>query len=81
MVADGTMAAEVSTHEMLAQWPYLADLSLINSIVSLFNMGSGQQDSQAVQELPKARPWFYFNFLYKKVCCQAVGFLQPCQLS
>eukprot|EP00873_Tetraselmis_striata_P032816 jgi/Tetstr1/453080/TSEL_040115.t1 len=65
IVGDGTMGAEVSTRDMLAQWPYLADLSLIMSITSILDTGGGQGEAQATA-LPQARPWFYFNFLYSQ---------------
>lgn len=64
MLTDGTMAAEVAVSQAVAQWPFLEDLSLVFSILSIL-----QRPPTEVQPAgqPQPVPWFYFNFMFRHV--------------
>jgi hypothetical protein len=67
MLSDGTMAAEVEMWQALLQWPFLTDMSLVSSIVSIFvpTWGTGPPPLANTLQL-RANAWFYFNLVLKK---------------
>lgn len=66
MLADGTMANEVHLSHSLLQWPYLTDMSLISSIVSIFVPSWCTGPSHLLDSvITESIPWFYFNLLLK----------------
>lgn len=78
MVDDGTLAIEASVHQLLAQWPYLSDLSLIWATASIFeptnpadvagpdadpaHQAAAAAAHKILQE-PAVQPWLYFNLI------------------
>lgn len=65
-------------HELLAQWPYLSDLSLIWAAASIFQPASpadvaaadadpahqaAAAAAQRVLQEPAVQPWLYFNLI------------------
>ena len=66
VLADGTMANEVHLSHSLLQWPYLTDMSLISSIVSIFVPSWCTGPSHLLDSvITESIPWFYFNLLLK----------------
>lgn len=78
VVDDGTIAIEATVHELLAQWPYLSDLSLIWAAASIFEPASpadvaaangdpahqaAAAAAQRVLQEPAVQPWLYFNLI------------------
>ena len=78
VVDDGTLAIEATVHQLLAQWPYLSDLSLIWATASIFEPTnpadvSGPDADPAHQaaaaaahkilQEPAVQPWLYFNLI------------------
>ena len=64
MLAEGTMANEVSLSHTLLQWPYLTDMSLISAVVSIFSPGWSTGPPQLLDTvILEEIPWFYFNLL------------------
>ncbi|GFR40086.1 hypothetical protein Agub_g634, partial [Astrephomene gubernaculifera] len=67
MLHDGTMANEIELCHTLAQWPYLTEMSLVSSIISIFlpNWGRPAAGPEAALRLA-ATPWFYFNLVLRE---------------
>lgn len=78
VVDDGTIAIEATVHELLAQWPFLSDLSLIWAAASIFEPASpadvaatdadpahqaAAAAAQRVLQEPAVQPWLYFNLI------------------
>ena len=71
---DGTLAIEANIHELLAQWPYLSDLSLIWSVASIFQPQTLDKQADpahndaalAASKLlqgAELQPWLYLNLI------------------
>ena len=71
---DGTLAIEANVDELLGQWPYLSDLSLIWSVASIFQpvVVDDQADpahqaaaaaASKVLQGEELQPWLYFNLI------------------
>ena len=78
MVEDGTIAIEATVHQLLVQWPYLTDLSLIWATASIFEPANPADVSgpdadpaqkaaaaaaQKILQEPAIQPWLYFNLI------------------
>ena len=78
VIDDGTLAIEATVHQLLAQWPYLSDLSLIWAAASIFqpatpaDVAAADADpahqaaaaaSQRILQEPAVQPWLYFNLI------------------
>ena len=78
VIDDGTLAIEATVYQLLAQWPYLSDLSLIWAAASIFEPASpaevagahadpAQQAAAAaahrILQEPAVQPWLYFNLI------------------
>ena len=78
VIDDGTLAIEATVHQLLAQWPYLSDLSLIWATASIFeptnpadvagpdadpaHQAAAVAAHKILQE-PAVQPWLYFNLI------------------
>lgn len=63
-LADGTMVIEVQLRGVLVQWPYLTDMTLVSSIVSVFVSWWGGPPWKLEQLLQlKKYSYLYFNLL------------------
>ena len=78
VIDDGTLAIEATVHQLLAQWPYLSDLSLIWAVASIFEPASPSEVAGAhvdpahqaaaaaaykILQEPAVQPWLYFNLI------------------
>lgn len=62
--ANGTLANEVTICHSILQWPFLTEMSLISSIVSIFVTSWGKGPLPLFDTLLLTpRPWFYFNLV------------------
>ncbi|KXZ47067.1 hypothetical protein GPECTOR_38g304 [Gonium pectorale] len=66
MFQDGTMSNEIELCHTLIQWPYLTEMSLISSIISIFlpTWGHPVMTPEAGLRL-MAAPWLYFNLVLR----------------
>ena len=78
VIDDGTLAIEATVYQLLAQWPYLSDLSLIWAAASIFEPASPAEVAGAradpahqaaaaaahrILQEPAVQPWLYFNLI------------------
>ncbi len=78
VIDDGTLAIEATVYQLLAQWPYLSDLSLIWAAASIFEPASHAEVAGAhadpahpaaaaaahrILQEPAVQPWLYFNLI------------------
>lgn len=71
MYPDGTMAIEVFACQALVQWPFLAELSLINAVIAVFALpdattAAAADEGNATHAVAAAvplgpKPWMYLN--------------------
>lgn len=71
---DGTLAIEANVDELLAQWPYLSDLSLVWSLASIFQPVAVDEQADPAHQAAAAaatrvlegaelQSWLYFNLI------------------
>jgi len=64
---NGTMAMDLETYSMVVSWPYLADLSFLTKILSVFAFNEPEEEKLCPVVSPAIKKWFYFNFIGKKL--------------
>ena len=71
---DGSLAIEANVDELLAQWPYLSDLSLVWSLASIFQPVTVDDQADPAHQAAAAaatkvlegaelQSWLYFNLI------------------
>jgi hypothetical protein len=68
ILSDSTMAVEIALSGGLLQWPYFHDISLVSSIVNIFNTGTAEEREnddhvKKSENVPDIMPWMYINVL------------------
>jgi hypothetical protein len=55
-----TMALDLDLRHMQTMWPWLAELSMLNAVLSIFVPAEKGRRPTAV---PRVMPWFYINIV------------------